>query len=195
MKRASLAGLLALAAVGWGAGPADAQQAQLYCRQANGGAFLPVQPGQPCPVTIAAGTAVIGSVAIDQTTPGVTNGIAVAPSSAAGVAITSVVSPSAEATRVLKNAAGNLYSAYATNLTGTAGFLVIVNATSAPADGAITPLACVPLPAGGVASINYAPGPAQRYSTGITAVVSSATTCFTKTTSGGLTAFIGGAVQ
>ena len=53
----------------------------------------------------------------------------------------------------------------------------------------------VPLPAGGVASINYAPGPAQRYSTGITAVVSSATTCFTKTTSGGLTAFIGGAVQ
>ena len=95
---------------------------------------------------------------------------------------------------MLKASAGNLYSAYATNLTGTAGFLVIINATSAPVDGAITPLACVPLPANGVASINYGPGPVQRYATGITAVVSSATTCFTKTT-GVITAFISGAVQ
>ena len=194
MMRAGLAGLLALAAVGWG-GDAVAQQAQLYCRQADNGAFVPVQPGQPCPVTIAAGTAIIGSVSINQTIRGVTNGVAVAPTSAAGVAITSVVTGAGASSQVLKASAGNLYSAYATNLTGTAGFLVIINATSAPVDGAITPLACVPLPANGVASINYGPGPVQRYATGITAVVSSATTCFTKTTSGGLTAFIGGAVQ
>ena len=152
MKRSSLAGLLALAAVGWG-GDAVAQQAQLYCRQADNGAFVPVQPGQPCPVTIAAGTAIIGSVSINQTIRGVTNGVAVAPTSAAGVAITSVVTGAGASSQVLKASAGNLYSAYATNLTGTAGFLVIINATSAPVDGAITPLACVPLPANGVASI------------------------------------------
>lgn len=194
MQRLLLAGVAVAAVASW-AVPAQAQQAQLYCRTANGGAFVPVQPNQPCPVTIAAGTALIGTVAIDQTTPGVTNGIAVAPSSAAGVAITSVVTSAGASSLVLKASAGNLYSTYATNLTGTPGFLVVVNATSAPADGAITPLACVPLPANGAANINYAPGPAQRYSTGITAVVTSATTCFTKTTSGGLTAFIGGAAS
>ena len=41
MKRACLVGLLALAAVGWG-GDVAAQQAQLYCRQADNGAFVPV---------------------------------------------------------------------------------------------------------------------------------------------------------
>ncbi len=193
MQRLLLAGAAVAAMASWVV-PTQAQQAQLYCRTTDGGAFVPVQPNQPCPVTIAAGTALIGTVAIDQTTPGVTNGVAIDPSSAAGVAIVSVVSPSAENSRVLKNAAGNLYSVFATNLTGTAGFLVVTNTTSAPADGAITPLACVPLPANGAASINFAPGPAQRYSTGITAVVTSATTCFTKTT-GVITAFISGAAS
>jgi hypothetical protein len=110
-------------------------------------------------------------------------------------AITPVVSTVAEASHVLKGSGpGNFYGAYATNLTTTAGFLLIFNATSAPADGAVTPLACVPLPASGNASINNKPGPYQVYSTGITAVVSSASTCFTKTT-GVITAFISGDVQ
>ena len=181
MKRIILAGALAVLAVIGGGVPSSAQQAQLYCRQADGGAFLPVQPGQPCPVTIAGGTAVIGSVTISG-------------SSSASAAITSVVTAAGAASQVLKASAGNLYSVYATNLTGTAGFLAITNTTTAPSSGAITPLACAPLPANGVASINYAPGPAQRYSTGITAVVTSATTCYTYTT-GVITAFISGAVQ
>jgi hypothetical protein len=70
----------------------------------------------------------------------------------------------------------------------------VLNAISAPVDGAITPLDCVPLPPGGVAGINYSPGPPGRYGTGITAVVTSASTCFTKTT-GIITAFINGAVK
>lgn len=158
-----LVGLLALAA------PAHAQQAQLYCRQADGGAFVPVQPGQPCPV-------------------------ALVPSSSSAVGIAQVVSTSAEATHVLKASAGNLYNVYATNLTATAGFLVVIDATAAPVDGAITPLACAPLPASGGASINYLGGPPQVYSTGIVAVVSSAATCFTKTT-GTITAYISGGVK
>ena len=71
---------------------------------------------------------------------------------------------------------------------------MVVNATSAPADGAITPLDFVPLPANGSASINYNPGPAAAYSTGITAILTSATTPFTKTT-GVITGAIKGAVQ
>jgi hypothetical protein len=116
------------------------------------------------------------------------------PSNSTTIGITPVVSAAAEASHVLKGAAGNLYAAYATNLTSTAGFLVILNATTAPADGAITPLACAPLGASGVTSINYAPGPPGIFSTGITAVVTSAASCFTKTT-GVITAFISGSVQ
>jgi len=123
-----------------------------------------------------------------------TAAVAMAPTSASAGGISAVVSPSAEGTRVLKAGAGNLYSAYATNLTATAGFLVVVNATSAPADGAITPLACVPLPENGNASINYGAGPPQVYSTGITVVLTSASSCFTKTT-GTLTGFISGNVM
>lgn len=144
--------------------------------------------------TLPAGTNLIGKVGIDQTTPGTTNGVTIAPTSSATAGITPVVSAAAENNHALKASPGNLYGVYATNLTATAGFLVVLNATTAPADGAITPLACVPLTANGVASINYVPGPPAVFSTGITAVVTSAVTCFTKTT-GVITAFIGGQVQ
>jgi hypothetical protein len=144
--------------------------------------------------SLPAGSNVVGKVGIDQTTPGATNGVVIAPTSNSGVGITPVVSSAAEASHVLKGSAGNLYGVYATNLTATAGFLVVLNATSAPADGAIAPLACVPLPANSFGSINYTPGPPAVYSTGITAVVTSAATCFTKST-GVITAFIGGHVQ
>jgi len=113
---------------------------------------------------------------------------------AQGRPITPVVSAAGESSHVLKASAGNLISVNATNLTATAGFLVVLNATAAPADGAITPLACQPLPANGSASIAYGSGPPGAYSTGITAVLTSATTCFTKTT-GTLTGFIAGQVQ
>ena len=116
------------------------------------------------------------------------------PSSTAANGITPVVSAAAEDNHVLKNAAGNLYSVYAVNLTTTPGFLVVVNATSNPGDGAITPLDCAPLPASGSASINYLAGPPSAYSTGITAVITSSTTCFTKTT-GVITGYISGRVK
>lgn len=123
-----------------------------------------------------------------------TTAVAIAPTSAASGGITSVVSGAAENNHVLKASAGNLYSVYATNLTATGGFLVILNSTTAPGDGAITPLECVPLPANGNATVNYNPGPPAVFSTGITAVLTSATTCFTKTT-GTITGFIKGSIQ
>lgn len=145
-------------------------------------------------ITTPSGSSTSEKVNIDQTTPGTTNGVTIAPTSGTAAGITSVVSGSAENNHVLKAGAGALYSAYATNLTGTAGFLAILNTTSSPGDGAITPLDCAPLPANGNAAINYRPGPTKIYTTGITAVVTSATTCFTKTT-GVITAFISGDVQ
>jgi len=106
-----------------------------------------------------------------------------------------VVSAALEATHVLKATGGTLYSAYASNLTGgTAGNLLILNATSAPADGAVTPVVCVPFNSSGVASANYANVPPASFASGIVAVVSSASSCFTKTT-GVETAFISGIVQ
>lgn len=122
-----------------------------------------------------------------------TAAVAIAPTSAASGGISPAVSASAENNHVLKASAGNAYNASATNLTATAGFLVLLNATTAPADGPITPLACAPLPANQAASINYGNIPGV-FSTGITAVVTSAATCFTKTT-GVITAFISGQVQ
>lgn len=160
----------------------------------NGTARVTLSSDSTGQVKLATGANIAGKVGIDQTTDVTTNGVEIAPTAGSAAGITPVVSSSAENNHVLKASAGNLYSAYATNLTSTAGFLVILNATSSPADGAITPLACVPLPASGVASISNKPGPAQVYSTGITAVVTSASTCFTKTT-GVITAFISGDVK
>lgn len=109
--------------------------------------------------------------------------------------LTTVLSAVAENNHTLKAASGSLISVYATNLTTTAGMLLVFNATTAPADGAVTPQDCAPLSASGLASVNYGPGSiASPYTVGITAVVSSATTCFTKTT-GVITAFIHGTVQ
>src|SRR5262249_42257560 len=142
------------------------------------------------------------TVKIDQTTPGTTNGVGVkdtagnsitstanaldiniksGTATVQGTAITPVVSSSGESSHVLKAGAGTLFTVYAINLTSTPGYLVVLNATSAGSDGAITPLDCAVLPASGSASITYSPFQGHTYSTGITAVVTSATTCFTKT--------------
>lgn len=115
--------------------------------------------------------------------------VVIAPGTAATSAVAPVATAAAGNNLVLKASAGNLLSASAVNQTATAGFLVLLNATEAPADGAITPLACVPLPANSAGSISYST-PA-RFSTGIVAVITSATTCFTKTT-GVITGFISG---
>lgn len=151
--------------------------------QVDASKFLKVAPQ--------AGTNIIGKVGIDQTTDVVTNGVEIAPTAGAAAGITAVVSAAAEGSHVLKASAGNLYSAYVT--TGaTAGYFMIFNATSAPADGAVTPIHCIQAPAMQSTSLSFNPGPAEVFSTGITAVFST-TGCFTKTISA--TAFLHGSVK
>lgn len=125
----------------------------------------------------------------DSVTIGSVNVNNVATSSAAG-SLALVSTGAAANNLVLKGSAGNLYNVSVTNLTATQGFLVLLNATASPADGAIVPVACAPLPSNGSSSLSFNVVPA-RFSTGITAVVTSAATCFTKTT-GVITAFISG---
>lgn len=103
--------------------------------------------------------------------------------------INSVVSAAAEGSHVFCDATGtppvrkapcSLRSLYVT--TGAvAGYLMVFNAVSAPADGAVTPQVCVYVPA--LMTVSYDFGEtAEAYATGLTAVFST-TGCFTKTVS------------
>lgn len=103
------------------------------------------------------------------------------------------------ASMVAKSLPGSQLSVYATNTTSVAGFLVGYNASAIPADGALTAslvLECVPLLATpGFASVNDQPGPTTNYTAGIVYFLTSASTCFTKTTTGGLVGFMKAKVQ
>jgi hypothetical protein len=94
---------------------------------------------------------------------------------------TPVVSSAVEGSRILKASRGTLYAIYAT-VGNAAGFLMTFNSTTVPADGAVTPINCVPVAANSAVGLNFAPQPPEYYSTGIVAVFST-TGCFTKTIS------------
>ena len=104
---------------------------------------------------------------------------------------TPVISTATESGHVLKASKGCLLAVYAT--TGaSAGYLMVFNSTTVPADGAVTPVNCVYIPATTTIAMNWAPQPPEWYSTGIS-VAFSTTGCFTKTASA--TAFFHGLVQ
>jgi hypothetical protein len=96
---------------------------------------------------------------------------------------TPVVSASAEGSHILKASPGCLIAAYVYN-SGAAGFLLIFNSATVPADGAVTPIHCLPVAAASYQFVNFAPLPPEWYSAGIVAVVST-TGCFTKTIGSG----------
>lgn len=107
------------------------------------------------------------------------------PSGAAASGLAPVATSAVGSNTVVKASAGTLYG-FSGNSTVN-GFFMLFNATSAPVDGAVTPVKCYPY----VANTPFAAGfyPPLFLSTGIT-VVFSTTGCFTKTASA--TAFISG---
>lgn len=147
-----------------------------------------VMADNPFPVT-QSGTWTVQPGNTANTTPWLMTQI---PSAASAAAITPVVSASVEASHVLKASAGNLYGLSATTSLTSAWYLLLYNATSAPADGAVTPIKCYAVPAGSQSlAASWGSIPA-RFSTGIVAVLST-TGCFTQTASA--TGFISGEVQ
>lgn len=117
-----------------------------------------------------------------------------APSAASDAGITPVTTSALAANQIVKASAGNLYSfeiSADSTLSGAAWWIMIYNATSAPVDGAVTPLKCYAM-ALGVTSYSAAFPIPVAFSTGITIGVST-TGCFTKTAS--THAFISGDAQ
>lgn len=123
-------------------------------------------------------------------TLGLTTGIgtvatSIAPSSVAPAGIAPTVTSAVASSLIVKAAAGNLYHWTVTS-GASAGFVMIFDATSAPADGAVTPKECVVVAANSTVRDAQADIP-DRFTTGIT-IVFSTTGCFSKTASA--TAFI-----
>lgn len=96
-------------------------------------------------------------------------------------AATPANSAAAESNHVFKASAGTLFGLSVTS-GASAGYVLVFNATTAPADGAVTPVACYALAANQTLGIAFTPFPLAM-STGITAVFSTGANCFTKTAS------------
>lgn len=129
-----------------------------------------------------------GSAIASATNP---NNVVQSPTATQG--LTTVTAGAAATNLVLKASAGNLVHASIT-IGATSGYVMIHNATSAPGDGAVTPLVCVPVLSNGTfgsASFDFGL-PGKYFSTGITAVFST-TGCFTQTLA--TAAFLNGSVK
>jgi hypothetical protein len=134
---------------------AQTTAANLNMTEASAAAILSAVQG-----AIPAGTAVIGTLAP-------LDGVSVATTGAAAGSL------------VAKSSAGSVVSI--SGSAANASYIMLFNATSAPADGAVTPLKCWgPMSAAGPFALSWGIGPVLTMSTGIT-VVSSSTGCFTKT--------------
>lgn len=117
-------------------------------------------------------------------------GVAQVPTNSANAAVTPQATTAVASNLVLCSAACNFYGAALT--TGAVGgYLMVFNATSAPADGAVTPTICRAIGANSSVEVDYSTSP-RRMSTGATAVFST-TGCYTKTASA--TAAIEGASE
>jgi hypothetical protein len=101
-----------------------------------------------------------------------------------GAPATPSVSAAAEGSRVLKASRGCLLALYAYN-SGAAGFLLTFNSATLPANGAVTPINCLPIGAASYQFLNFAPQPPEYYSTGIVAAISTGANCFTLTVGSG----------
>lgn len=138
-------------------------------------------------VGLPAGTALLGKAGIDQTTPGTTNGVTIAPTSAAAAGIAPVVSTALETGHVIKASPGNLYGLEVMS-TSAGGMVLVFDSTTVPAAGAVTPKKAYSLPANSTLVVGF--DPPLLCAVGISVAFSIAVTPFTKTDSA--TAFISG---
>lgn len=123
--------------------------------------------------------------------PFYTQGVAPASGASSQAGIVPVTSIAVEASHVLKSTPGNLYGLSVTT-GGTAGYLLLVNGTAAPASGAVTPEDCYQVAANVSFSVGVGGAPPLYFPAGIVALFS-ATGCLNYTPSA--TAWFSGKVQ
>lgn len=142
------------------------------CAGGNTPAFAASTPGnQPSNPQYVKGSNADGTLPISGTITATSTPTTVAPAQSTAL----------ESNHVLKSSAGTLYSVVV-NVGSTAGYLMLFNATSAPADGAVTPYSCYgPLTTSSPTSFDFTGAPAT-FTTGMT-VVFSTTGCLNKTAS------------
>lgn len=105
-------------------------------------------------------------------------GVSNIPVSSSNTGIVGGARTSAGVALVLKASPGNFYDTSVVAPAG-AGFVMVHNATAAPADGVVTPRFCAPVAANQLVTIDTGANP-EWFSTGIVVVFSS-TGCFTQT--------------
>jgi hypothetical protein len=126
---------------------------------------------------LAAGSAIVGKVGIDQTTPGTTNAVQPIPGTSGGLSISRVISAATTNATSVKASAGQVYSIYAHNVNAAARFLKLYNKASAPTVGTDTPVLTLPIPgnAAGAGFVWDVP-PGIAFGTGIALAITAAVT-------------------
>lgn len=100
-------------------------------------------------VGVVAGSAIIGKVGIDQTTPGTTNAVVLTPRATAnGITSSRVVSAATTNATSLKASAGNIYQIDLFNVATYDIFVKFYDKGSAPTVGTDTPVWTIPIKAG-----------------------------------------------
>lgn len=131
-------------------------------------------------VALAAGSALVGKVGIDQTTPGTTNAVVDTPVTSGGL---SIVTGSVGATATaIKASAGQLYGYHLFNTTAAVAYVQIFNVAAASVTlGTTTPTISIGIPASGGVTVNFdkgiAFGTAISYACTTTRTGSSGATC------------------
>jgi len=96
-------------------------------------------------------SAIIGTVSINQTTPGTTNFVQnkEMPDTTSTFSITPYASTALEASAVVKASAGNLYGFVAANNNAALRYVMVFNLTALPANGTVPTIPGLPISASG----------------------------------------------
>jgi hypothetical protein len=131
----------------------------------------------PQTVGLVAGSAVVGKVGVDQTTPGTTNAIEVIPDTAAAVAFSNSTKATLTTAVNVKASAGNLYGVFALNGAASTCWIQFINSAGSGALGTGVVLS-IPLPASTTQPIWISPAASAlaNFSTGIAVGISTTAT-------------------